>query len=251
MTQVHTTPKSGNKKTGPMIVTTSEAATCPDACPFNHNNEGGCLAEYGPLKLHWDKVSKRERGGTWEDFIANVGTFATDASWRHNQAGDMPGDKKNLDERKCYQLADANDERDGFTYCHYDVIDNEHNRKVLTVVNQSNFTVNLSGNNMAHADQLVETKAGPVCTVLPKELGRRKEKGEWTETLADYRVRIKDLKTPAGNPVGPCPATYLDDLSCLDCMLCAKKQRKILVGFPAHGTGARKADAVATNLRSA
>ena len=163
----------------------------------------------------------------------------------------MPGDKKNLDERKCYQLADANDERDGFTYSHYDVIDNEHNRKVLTVVNQSNFTVNLSGNNMVHADQLVETGAGPVCTVLPKELGREKKKGKWTEPLADYRARVKNLKTPAGNGVAPCPATYLDDLSCLDCMLCAKKDRKKIVGFPAHGTGARKADAVATKLRTA
>ena len=169
MTQVHTTPKSKNSKVGPMPVTTSEQDTCPDACPFNHNNDGGCFAEFGPLKLHWDKVSSHERGDTWEDFLVNVVmNFPTDASWRHNQAGDMPGDKKNLDERKCYQLADANDERDGFTYSHYDVIDNEHNRKVLTVVNQSHFTVNLSGNNMAHADQLVETGAGPVCTVLPK-----------------------------------------------------------------------------------
>ena len=66
MTQVHTQPKSKNKKTGPMPVTTSEQDTCPDACPFNHNNEGGCLAEYGPLKLHWDKVSSHERGDTWE-----------------------------------------------------------------------------------------------------------------------------------------------------------------------------------------
>tara|TARA_R110000824_G_C15090076_1_gene665264 strand:+ start:302 stop:1051 length:750 start_codon:yes stop_codon:yes gene_type:complete len=249
MTQVHTTDKSRNGKVGRIPVTTSEASTCPVVCPFNHANDGGCYADAGPLKLHWDKVSRHERGDDWDTFITKVESFALDAKWRHNQAGDLPGDSYTLDASKCADLARANGNRQGFTYTHYDVLTDERNRDVVRDMNTSDFTVNLSGNNMAHADELVKTEAGPVCTVLPIEYEREHtRKGEWTESLAAYRNRVGDLQTPDGNAVGVCPATYMDDITCEKCMLCAKKNRKKIVGFPAHGTSARKADAVATKL---
>lgn len=249
MAHVHTTLKSNNLKTGEMPVTTSEASTCPVVCPFNHANEGGCYADAGPLKLHWDKVSRHERGEDWLSFIKTVESFAPDTKWRHNQAGDLPGNSYTLDARKCEELARANGNRSGFTYTHYDVLTSERNHEVVRGVNtSSNFTINLSANNMAHADELVATDAGPVCTVLPIEYERRHARnGEWTETLSDYRQRTANLQTPAGNDVKICPATYMDSVTCKSCMLCAKKNRKVAVGFPAHGTSARKANAVAAN----
>ena len=51
--QVHTTIKSANRKVGPIPVTTTSATTCPDVCPFNNANEGGCYANGGPLAMHW------------------------------------------------------------------------------------------------------------------------------------------------------------------------------------------------------
>lgn len=248
MTQVHTSPKSRNVKVGQMPVTTSEKSTCPACCPFNHANDGGCYAYGYHLNNHWNKVSEHERGDDWDTFITKVESFAVDAKWRHNQAGDLPGDSYTLDASKCADLARANGKREGFTYTHYDVLTDEHNREVVRDMNTSSFTVNLSGNNMAHADELVKTEAGPVCTVLPIEYERGHNREGWTETLGDYRDRVGDLQTPDGNDVGVCPATYMDDITCKKCMLCAKENRKIIVGFPAHGTSARKADAVAIKL---
>ena len=248
MPQVHISPKSRNSKVGPIPVTTSEKSTCPVACPFNHANDGGCYAYGYHLNNHWELVSKHERGDDWDIFITKVESFALDAKWRHNQAGDLPGDSYVLDARKCADLARANGNRQGFTYTHYDVLTDERNREIVRDMNTSSFTVNLSGNNMAHADELVQTKAGPVCTVLPIEYERGHNREGWTESLADYRDRISDLQTPNGNGVNVCPATYMDDITCKKCMLCAKKKRKKIVGFPAHGTSARKADAVATKL---
>ena len=40
------------------------------------------------------------------------------------------------------------------------------------------------------------------------------------------------------------PATYQEGMSCNDCRLCAKANRKTIVGFPAHGRSKRKADAI-------
>jgi hypothetical protein len=56
----HLTRSSGNRKTGPIPVTTSSRATCSPSCPFLLN---GCYADGGgPLRLHWEKVTTGERG---------------------------------------------------------------------------------------------------------------------------------------------------------------------------------------------
>ena len=62
MTYYHLTKKSTNRKTGPMPIVTSSQRTCPDNCPFKRTNNGGCYANGGPLRLHWDKITRGERG---------------------------------------------------------------------------------------------------------------------------------------------------------------------------------------------
>ena len=219
----HITPKSKNSKVGPMAVTTSTATTCPSACPFRDN---GCYAESGPLKLHWLKVTKGERGDDWKTFLGKIRDMPEGSKWRHNQAGDLPGDTQDLDSIKCADLARANNGKRGFTYTHYDVLDNFQNAIIVNSMNNLGFTVNVSANNLDHADKLCDLNIAPVATVLPIE--------QTTNTV-----------TPKGRKVVVCPATYKDDVSCADCMLCEKRDRKVIVGFPAHGTSKKKASAIA------
>lgn len=219
----HITPKSKNAKVGKMAVTTTTATTCPTSCPFKGN---GCYADSGPLKLHWDKVTEGERGDDWSTFIDKIKDMPAGSKWRHNQAGDLPGDTKNLDSTKCVELAKANEGKRGFTYTHYDVLDNFQNAITVNMMNHLGFTVNVSANNLEHADQLCDLDIAPVATVLPIE--------QTTNTV-----------TPKGRKVVVCPATYKDDVSCASCMLCEKWDRNVVVGFPAHGTSKKKAAAIA------
>jgi len=219
----HITPKSKNVKVGKMAVTTSTATTCPTSCPFKSN---GCYADSGPLKLHWDKVTREERGDDWSTFISKIKDLPTGSKWRHNQAGDLPGDMEKLDDKKCIELAKANKGKRGFTYTHYDVLDNFQNAITVNIMNHLGFTVNVSANNLEHADKLCDLDIAPVATVLPID--------QTTNTV-----------TPKGRKVVVCPATYKDDVSCASCMLCEKWDRNVVVGFPAHGTSKKKASAIA------
>jgi len=206
-----------------MAVTTSTATTCPTSCPFKSN---GCYADSGPLKLHWDKVTREERGDDWSTFISKIKDLPTGSKWRHNQAGDLPGDMEKLDDEKCIELAKANKGKRGFTYTHYDVLDNFQNAITVNIMNHLGFTVNVSANNLEHADKLCDLDIAPVATVLPID--------QTTNTV-----------TPKGRKVVVCPATYKDDVSCASCMLCEKWDRNVVVGFPAHGTSKKKAAMVA------
>ena len=219
----HITPKSKNAKVGKIPTTTSTATTCPSACPVKDN---GCYAESGPLKLHWLKVTEGKRGDDWSTFLDKIKELPAGSKWRHNQAGDLPGDTQDLDSTKCVDLAKANEGKRGFTYTHYDVLDNFQNAITVNMMNHLGFTVNVSANNLDHADQLCDLDIAPVATVLPIE--------QTTNTV-----------TPKGRKVVVCPATYKDDVSCADCMLCEKRDRKVIVGFPAHGTSKKKASAIA------
>ena len=219
----HITPKSKNAKVGKMAVTTSTAKTCPTSCPFKRN---GCYADSGPLKLHWDKVTEGERGDDWSTFISKIKDLPTGSKWRHNQAGDLPGDMEKLNDEKCIELAKANKGKRGFTYTHYDVLDNFQNAITVNIMNHLGFTVNVSANNLEHADKLCDLDIAPVATVLPIE--------QTTNTV-----------TPKGRKVVVCPATYKDDVSCASCMLCEKWDRNVVVGFPAHGTSKKKASKIA------
>lgn len=235
------TRRSRNSKTGPIPVTTTTRRTCSKTCPFA--NGGGCYAEIGPLGMFWSKVDDGRAGGSWDDMCAEVAALPEEQLWRHNQGGDMPGDGVRIDAEATAKLVAANRDRRGYTYCHYEP--SEHNLAVIRAANEAGFTINLSGNNPAHADTLADTGAGPVVTVLPTETGRKADRrGNWTETVAEYRARVPRLATPAGRTIVVCPATYRDDVNCMTCGLC-QRQRSTVVGFPAHGVSAKRADAVA------
>jgi hypothetical protein len=225
--RIHLTPISSNVKTGPIPVTTSDASTCPDVCPFK---KSGCYADSGPLALHWSKVSKGERGNDLSALAKQIRAFPRNQVWRHNQAGDLPGIGNVIDSDALAQIVDANKGRRGFTYTHKpcEGANNASNLDAVKSANSQGFTINLSGNNLAHADRLANLQAGPVVCVVP----------EATEST---------FFTPAGRKGIVCPAQQRDDITCASCQLCSRAMRSVIIGFRAHGTSKKKAEAIAKN----
>lgn len=213
------TLKSANVKTGPIPTSVTSANSCPNSCPFMGS---GCYAESGPLAIHWSKTSNGERGSTWGEFCETIEALPVGQLWRHNVAGDLPGHNENINAAMLGELVAANIGKRGFTYTHK--TNNPDNFQWIKAANQWGFTVNLSANNLEHADQLAALEIGPVVTVLPIDAP-------------------KTTTTPNGRTVVACPATYLHHISCDTCQLC-QRQRTTIIGFPAHGTGKAKAQRV-------
>jgi hypothetical protein len=171
------------------------------------------------LALHWNAVSAGSRGTDWQTFCNTITALPDSQLWRHNQAGDLPQVNGTIDAVKLGQLVAANQGKRGFTYSHHR---DSASLQWIKHANNWGFTVNLSANDLADADMLADADAGPVVVVLPS-----------TQTA--------NTVTPSGRHVVICPATQRDNVSCATCQLC-QRQRKTIVGFPAHGSRYRKID---------
>ena len=154
----------------------------------------------------------------------------------------MPGVGEAIDTEALGAIVKANKGRRGFTYTHKNPFV-KRNASAIRKANRDGFTINLSGNNLEHADTLANLGIAPIVSVLPKLYERTSHKGEYTEPLTDYRKRVRGLTTPQGKAVAICPATYMDT-NCKACQLC-QRQRDVIVGFPAHGVAHKKASAIA------
>jgi hypothetical protein len=219
--QATLTRKFENAKTGPIPVSTTSATTCPNSCALK---SAGCYANGGPLAIVWRGVTNGTRGTPWAEFCDDVASLPDGQLWRHNQAGDLPGDQEAIDPDALALLVQANAGKRGFTYTHYDVMRSD-NAGLVASANARGFTVNLSANNLDHADELASLGVGPVVSLLPADA-------------------MANTMTPQGRKVVICPAVVRDDVSCATCQLC-QRQRDVIVGFPAHGSSKRKADTVA------
>lgn len=226
MSRIALTLRSTNKKTGPIPVSTSSESTCPDACPFKKN---GCYADGGPLAIFWRKVSEAKAGLEWSEFLRQVEDLYPTQLWRHNQAGDLAGEGDTIDPVSLMELSYANRGKRGFTYTHKPM-NSKVNRTAVKAANSLGFTVNLSGNSVRHADELAALEIAPVVCVLPADVDGAK---------------TPVVSTPEGRKVAVCPATYRVDVTCQSCGLCQRRDRKVIVGFPAHGAAKRKASAIA------
>jgi hypothetical protein len=227
--------KSANAKTGPIPVSTSSSETCPPACPFI---DAGCYAKYGPLGMIWSAMTKAGPDATfkngkstvttksWQSFLDAVAALPDGTLWRHNQAGDLPGTGNDIDGIALQWLVTANKGKRGFTYTHKPM-NVAGNAKHVANANANGFTVNLSANTLTEADTLANEHGLPTVVVLPS-------------TIAG-NVKIE---TPKGRRIVVCPATYRDDVTCKSCGLCAVRDRKVIVGFPAHGAAKNKASAI-------
>ena len=203
--------KSGNAKTGPMPVTYSPRATCGDCCSLK---DGPCYGETGPVSWNWNKLDAALRGNDWDVMIGQIDALPFLTCWRHNVLGDLPHNDQRIDSDKLYDLIDANTGKLGFTYTHHDM-GIMHNRNMVRYANDNGFTINLSADNLAMADELHALNIGPVAVMVEE----------------DAR---DSFKTPAGNSVVVCPAAYQDDMTCARCKMCAR-QRETIIGLPVHG----------------
>ena len=218
---VHFTAKSANDKTGPIPTTVTERKTCPPSCPLYLF---GCYAGVGPVSWHWNKVTSGVRGGPWDALCAKIKALKPGQLWRHNVAGDLPGDGVKIDAPALSELVSANKGKKGFTYTHYPLDKNNLNQ--ITRANKAGFTINLSANNLEHADTLMALQAAPVVVLLPED------------------TKGNHVTTPNGHKVAVCPATY-KDTTCKECKLCSVTNRAVLVGFPSHGPQKKSADVIA------
>jgi hypothetical protein len=218
----HLTRVSSNQKTGPIPVSTSSRATCPPTCPFLKN---GCYADAGYYtRLHWDAVTRGDRGVPFADFLDQIRNLPPGQLWRHSVAGDLAHTAGRISRRYIKALVAANRGRRGFTYTHHDLSKGE-NLPLLRFANRNGFTVNVSTESEAAADRAIAAGL-PAVIAVPS-----------TETRTTWR-------TPAGNAVLVCPAQRSDTKTCSDCQLCSDKRgRRVIIAFLAHGTGKRKADA--------
>ncbi len=218
---------SGNSKTGPIPTTMSERDTCPDNCGLKSS---GCYAESGMVRMHWQKVSQdNPKSITIEQLAGNIASLPNGQLWRMNVAGDLAHENQLIDWIALFAIIQANKGKKGFTYTHHRVIGRDiiasENRDSIRRANQSGFTVNLSADNLAQADELKALDCGPVVCIMPTDCE-------------------KVTRTPAGNTVIQCPATYQDNLTCASCGICAVSTRQAIIGFPVHGTSKKKAHKV-------
>jgi hypothetical protein len=224
------TQRTANRITGPIMVTTSPRFTCPSICAFRKGGNGPlaglCYAEHGALGgFVWTLLDRTLAGHSmmngirvagFDDLLYAIRALEPGALWRHNVAGDFIGNNRStIDRAALGAIVDANRGRRGFTFTHYDVLTNLANRQAIADANGNGFSVNLSGNSLAHADELADLRIAPVTVILPA--------GTQQNTT-----------TPKGRTVVICP-TSTHGVTCADCGLCARAKRSTIIGFPATG----------------
>lgn len=213
---------SANRKTGPIPVTITERASCAASCPFAGN---GCYAEQWPLVKHWNDVTAGQNVTDLDGLCRSIRKLPHGQLWRHNQAGDLPGIGDSIDASALGRIVASNRGRRGFTYTHKPVSD-PANLAAVRMANENGFTVNVSANSASEAAALKRERPDlPVACVLP----------------SDHTAARVDVD---GVAIVTCPAVLRDDITCASCGLCQRADRPYVIGFPAHGNGKRKVDAV-------
>jgi hypothetical protein len=251
--RIHFIPVSQNAKTGPIPVSITERASCWPGCALYEN---GCYAESGALAMHWRRVSSGLAGGSWSEFCGKIAALRPGRLWRYAQAGDLPGYGAAIDGGLLQMLVAANAGKRVIAFTHKPVLGDDpvatENRRLIAAAVKAGFTINLSADNPAHADQLAALGIAPVVTVLARAFARRairhrfkRRRDEWAETIGEWRDRTASLPryTPAGRRIAVCPATY-SDATCKSCGACARV-RDTIIGFPAHGAWRKVEAAIA------
>ncbi len=204
---VHTTRSD---KLGGIPSSITTANTCPPSCGLYAK---GCYAEFHLTAVWWRAAQKD--GLEWNAFCDWVRALPEGTLWRHNVAGDLPGNGEKLDHRKLAKLVLANSGRRGFTFTHKS-FDSEKSKELISSANIVGFTINLSADGLHEADAKAALGIAPVVVVLS----------------ADAPAK---LKTPSGRQVVVCPAQTHEGMTCAKCQLCARPKRSAIIGFRAHG----------------
>jgi hypothetical protein len=216
----HYIKKSANSKTGPIPVTYSQRETCPPSCP---HYRADCYAEDFYTSMAWNKVP--QRGGNLAQLCESIAALPPGQLWRHNVAGDLPGEGEAVDAAALGEIVKANIGRRGFTYTHKKSLDAIEWAQQATAWG---FTVNLSADDAGEADALADSGL-PLTCIVPIDTPEK-------------------TTTPGGLPIVICPAQTRDNVSCNTCQLCQRPDRQVIIGFRAHGSRARVTDAKARRV---
>lgn len=203
--------RSLNKKLGGIPSTMTDRGTCPPSCTFY---EAGCYATYGKLGHHWRETANK--GISWREFLGLVVQLPSGQLWRHATAGDLPGYGNRVNVEALNDLAHASRHTRGFTFTHKPLDRLDERLAVVASNHLGGFTINLSADDLEHADERYDLSIGPVAVVLPHDAPT-------------------SLRTPKGRRVVVCPAQTTADMTCAKCRLCANADRVSIVGFRAHG----------------
>lgn len=222
---------STNKKTGPIPVSYTERASCPDACTLKDN---GCYAESGPVRFAWNRT---ETGMDLDAFVGWIQQLPKRTFWRHNVAGDLPGVGNRIYPAQLSRISAASWHTRGFTYTHkpltranIDILRFHHDLQAYYTPRKPDalgrgLTINVSTDNISMADAAVDARVGPVVTILPIDAP-------------------PISRTPKGRKVIACPAET-KAVTCDDCRWCGRLHRDFIVGFRAHGSKKKAVDLIA------
>lgn len=241
---VHLALKSSNIKTGKIPVTTTPRSTCPAECVHKGSS---CYFENGGSAIFWSHLDDAARNGgihahtdsrgreyrtvahSWGAFVAMIDSGAIRPGLaRFAQGGDLPGDGRRIDRGALVSFAEAS-KRAGIrwiVYTHYifgspRLSDLLHNVSALRAAQEAGLNVNVSCDSVAQVD--VATALG-FRTALT-------ESSDWQGPAS---------RTPEGQLLAQCPATYRDEgpgSSCESCGGCAlSNANRCTYVFPAHGS---------------
>jgi hypothetical protein len=148
------------------------------------------------------------------------------------QAGDLPGKNLRVNVKKVKRLVSACQGLQAFGYTHKPP-EVGNNAIAIQYCNDNGVTINLSANNLRHADELADLNIGPVVVTLPQDSSG------------------KGVFTPNGRRVVVCPAE-LGKITCATCggskgPLCYRADREFIVGFLAHGYARNKVSEMTQN----
>jgi hypothetical protein len=209
--------KTMNPKLGPMPTSITSGETCPDACRLK---DSGCFAEFGILAMHWREVS--ETGLSWSSFLERVRSIPKGEVWRHNTAGDLPGVNNRLDVAKLLDLVSANEGRRGFTYT-AKPLQTPNELSAVALANHKGFTVNVTAYGLDDLDAKRARSKLPTVVILP----------HYSDAWAT---------SPGGAKVYVCPNEQDSKVTCASCQLCSRPERKVTIGFLAHGQWRARVD---------
>jgi hypothetical protein len=215
--------RSGNPKLGPIPAVIASAESCPPTCGLYG---AGCFAEFGVLGHHWRNAARD--GMSLAGLCTRVALLEAGTLWRFGVAGDLPGQGDKLDVRALNRLSSAARNTRGFAYTHKPLRLPSERAAVRSSNADGGLVVNLSADNLEHADARAELGVGPVVVVLPSGASG-------------------DIRTPSGRRVVVCPAETRG-LTCDACRLCSVADRRGIVGFRAHGQMKRTVSTIASGL---
>ena len=219
---------SGNSKTGHVAVTYRTQDTCPTTCPlmgtgcYARGRIFGIPARLGVVDEDGQYAAVRALGAP----AGTRGALPQGGLMRANVSGDVLDDTGALDTAYASALSDVATQRpdaDVFTYTHA--------WATLTPDLAPGVTVNASCET---TDDLERAAAAGWPTVVV-------DPGDETSLIGSV---------VAGRKVVQCPA-QTKGLTCDQCRLCARPQRRCTVAFVVHGSGKKLAAAAVTSQREA